>query len=479
MKNSKRLLALAVAAACGAPMAAYATNGMNLEGYGPIATGMGGASMAYDNGTAAMMNNPATLGSMPEGGRLDVAVGVLGPNITAATNDGSMKWKSGGDSYLMPAVGYAKKTGQMTWGVGAFAQGGMGTEYKNGGPGGAFAAAGVVNAVDANAVMATLMGTEERSEVGVMRILVPLAYEVNDRFTVGGSIDYVRATMDFKWLMPGGQMQSLIGSGNIDGSMVTGLMSLVGQPNGILALHAGYFDASDNSDFDGKMTGDGFSGKLGFTYTVNPQLSIGGVYHPKTDISDLSGSASVSLAVSMDGDGNVGNGAEADVIMTVPGKIKIVGFEWPETYGLGFSYQANEKWFIAGDVKVIAWSGVMKDFKMVFTANDGSVMTASLPMNWKDQTVMQLGASYKATDAFTVRFGTNMGTAVVPKETLHYLFPATVENHYTAGFGYAINKASSVDFSMTYAPEVKVTNPDGFNVTHSQTNWQLMYSHRF
>lgn len=482
MKNSKRLLALAVAAACGAPMAAYATNGMNLEGYGPIATGMGGASMAYDNGTAAMMNNPATLGSMPEGGRLDVAVGVLGPNITAATNDGSMKWKSGGDSYLMPAVGYAKKTGQMTWGVGAFAQGGMGTEYKNGGPGGAFAADGVVNADDANAVGATLMGTEERSEVGVMRILVPLAYEVNDRFTVGGSIDYVRATMDFKWLMPGGQMASFIGSGNISGTMVDGLMDMMGPGTGptdpgIVGFHAGYFDASDKSDFDGKMTGDGFSGKLGFTYTVNPQLSIGGVYHPKTDISDLSGSASVSLAVSVDVTGDTT--PEQDIVMTVPGKIKIVGFEWPETYGLGFAYQANDRWFIAGDVKVIAWSGVMKNFKMVFTAADGSVMNASLPMNWKDQTVVQLGASYKATDALTVRFGTNMGTAVVPKENLHYLFPATVENHYTAGFGYAINKASSVDFSLTHAPEVKVTNPEGFNVTHSQTNWQLMYSHRF
>jgi hypothetical protein len=42
----------------------YATNGMNLEGYG-LRYGMGGASMAYDNGTAAMMNNPATLGLMP------------------------------------------------------------------------------------------------------------------------------------------------------------------------------------------------------------------------------------------------------------------------------------------------------------------------------------------------------------------------------------------------------------------------------
>ena len=39
------------------PGVAFATNGMNMEGYGPIALGMGGASMAYENGSAATMNN--------------------------------------------------------------------------------------------------------------------------------------------------------------------------------------------------------------------------------------------------------------------------------------------------------------------------------------------------------------------------------------------------------------------------------------
>ena len=63
--------------------AAYATNGMNMEGYGPIATGMGGASFAYDNGTAAMMNNPATLSLMESKARLDLAIGFLAPNITS------------------------------------------------------------------------------------------------------------------------------------------------------------------------------------------------------------------------------------------------------------------------------------------------------------------------------------------------------------------------------------------------------------
>ncbi|HRE07779.1 MAG TPA: hypothetical protein PKX00_19340, partial [Opitutaceae bacterium] len=49
-----------------------ATNGMNLEGYGPVATAMGGASLAFDNGTAAVINNPATLGLLPSDHQFDL-----------------------------------------------------------------------------------------------------------------------------------------------------------------------------------------------------------------------------------------------------------------------------------------------------------------------------------------------------------------------------------------------------------------------
>ena len=60
----KTLAGMLAIAGFAAPGVSFATNGMNMEGYGPIATGMGGASMAYDNGAAAMVNNPATIGLM-------------------------------------------------------------------------------------------------------------------------------------------------------------------------------------------------------------------------------------------------------------------------------------------------------------------------------------------------------------------------------------------------------------------------------
>ena len=62
---------------------------------------------------------------------------------------------------------------------------------------------------------------------------------------------------------------------------------------------------------------------------------------------------------------------------------------------------------------------------------------------------------------------------------MNYLFPAIVKNHYTVGAGYMFTKASSVDFSFAYAPEVKVNAGSGLTTTHSQTNEQIMYSYRF
>ena len=152
--------------------AAHATNGMNMEGYGPIATGLGGASMAYDNGTAAMMNNPATLGLMPAGNRLDIAFGTLSPDITSKVS-GMPDAASAADMFLMPAFGWVQKNGQFAYGAGVFAQGGMGTEYA------------------ADSFMAAGSGEKVMSQVSMGRFLVPAAYDVNDKFKIGASLDFV------------------------------------------------------------------------------------------------------------------------------------------------------------------------------------------------------------------------------------------------------------------------------------------------
>ena len=126
MKYNKKASAFLICLLLLATRAGHATNGMNMEGYGPIAMGLGGAAMAYDNGTAAVINNPATLGLAAQGARLDLALGLLGPDVKSA--QGGESWTSDADAFYMPAFGWNKKQGRLSYGLATFAQGGMGTE---------------------------------------------------------------------------------------------------------------------------------------------------------------------------------------------------------------------------------------------------------------------------------------------------------------------------------------------------------------
>jgi long-chain fatty acid transport protein len=105
------------------PASVWATNGMDLEGYGPIALGMGGASLAYDNGTAAVMNNPATLGLMAAGStRIDLALGKLGPDVSASviTPQGRIRAGSLAKAFYMAGCGHRAAPGSSHLRFGRF-----------------------------------------------------------------------------------------------------------------------------------------------------------------------------------------------------------------------------------------------------------------------------------------------------------------------------------------------------------------------
>ncbi|MDO8958182.1 MAG: outer membrane protein transport protein, partial [Rhodocyclaceae bacterium] len=366
--------------------------------------------------------------------RFDLAIGGLHPDVNAKYM--GMEAKSGGDAYYMPAVGYVRKDGKLTYGVGVFAQGGMGTEYA------------------ANSFMAMGSGTDARSELGVGRLIFPLAYDVSPDFTVGGSVDFVWATLDMK-------MAAQI-------SQLGGMMS---SPTGAFtgALGAGTdwarIDFSDSNDFSGSAKGTGWAGKLGFTYRASKQLTIGAVYQSKTSLSDLETGATGAAMTTQ--------GGFAD-----SGRIKVRNFQWPETYAIGLAFQATPQWLIAADVKQINWSKVMRDFKMTYESALGS-FNITMPQDWKDQTVLQLGATYQMNEQLALRFGVNTARNPVPDTYLNALFPAIIKEQYTLGAGYKFSKTAELNGSLTFAPKVTQAAASGVTSEHSQTNWQLMYSNRF
>ncbi|MBW8307121.1 MAG: outer membrane protein transport protein [Thiobacillus sp.] len=381
-----KLAATLAAVGLAVPSLATATNGMVMEAYGPIAAGMGGAAMAYDNGTAAMANNPATLGLMADSSRLDVMVGFVGPDVQTPLGT------SEDEAFYMPAIGYVKKQGNLAYGVGIYGQGGMGTKYANG----------------------------DKAQVSVGRVIFPIAYSVNERFNIGGSVDVVWGGMD-----------------------------LVADLNP--AYPGKEIDFTDDSDFTGEAKGYSVAAKLGFTYKLNDAITVGGVYQTAGNLPDLE-----------------------------DGAYTVDGFDMPPVVGLGLAWQASDRLMLAADVKDVMWGSSMNTVT-IYNSDNG--MVVPFKQDWDDQIVLSLGLAYQFSDAFTGRVGYNHGKNPIPDQNVNYLWPAIVEDHYTVGFGYAFNKQSEVNFGLSYAPEVSVTgtgpNNAGMTIEHSQVNWQLMYSHTF
>ncbi len=456
--------------------ALHATNGMDLEGYGPIATAMGGASMAYDNGTAAVINNPATLGLMTERARLDVALGVLGPHITAtspASADNifgvppNQSAKSSATAFFMPAFGYARRSGDWVYGLGVFGQGGMGCEY------------------DADSWRGLGFGLKNRSEVSVGRVIVPVAYRINDQWQVAATADLVWAGMDVQMAMSGAQFFDLVlpssqQFGRASGTIVQSFgQVLQSMPAGTSVDYA-YFNFSNGSPFTGAARSYGYGAKIGLVYTPSPALRFGLTFHTPTALADMKANGeTMSFQLNVPGMGHVPQ--------SLAGDYRIRNFQWPALLAAGFAWNPAPRWMVAADVREIFWKNVMKQFAMSFVASNaasngpfaGQNLDAVLFQNWDNQTVVQLGAAYQATDSLTLRFGGNFSNNPVPDRYLNCLFPAIVKDHLTAGFGWKFDQHSSVDASFTYGFDATVTNGVGAKISHKQTNAQVMYSYRF
>jgi long-subunit fatty acid transport protein len=282
----------------------WATNAMNLEGYGSIASAMGGASQAYDVGVAASMSNPATIGLMKQGGFLLSYNGML-PSVSATNKkvDSSTYGDvaEAGGLFNMPGMGFVSRGETFSFGLTMLAQGGMGAEYKKdsflGNP---------------NDLSDNKYPLVNQSELGVMRIVAPVAIELFPGFFLGGSVDWVLAMMDIKWAMSEGQFEDLTGFnkssiydnststhikgsashqlGSVEGNLIDTFRLMYGPLGGMAAVSTvnyAYFDFADDSPWTQNAKGWGMAGKVGFVYKPNAQFSMGGSYHTKTAMSDL------------------------------------------------------------------------------------------------------------------------------------------------------------------------------------------------
>lgn len=458
MTNRKIITLALMSALAGGTRVAQATDVFRLEGFGAVSRGMGGTATAHDVGPAGMMTNPATLSLMPEGDQVMVGLDMVTTNIDVTNTATGERVSSATHSrnrgpYLAPEMAYTKRIGAWAFGVGAFAQGGLGTEYGSG----SFLSR-------ANGDINT--GLENSSRLLVLNIPFAASFQVNEKLSVGGSIDAMWQGLNLDLLLGADQVVSLLGSGRASGTLVP---TLAGLP----ALRGAHFSLTRNQPLGSGVDAWGYGARLGLVYKAMENTTLGAAYTLKSQMSDMEGRATLTAVDAVAGQIPLG------------GKIKIKDFQMPAHLDLGISLRLNSQWTIAADVSRIFWKDVMKDIKVAFSADAGGELNILLPQDYKDQTVLALGMSYDLNEQLTIRGGARFATQALQSSTLFAVIPATPKVHVSAGLSYAFTKQSRVDFAYSHAFKETMDNTSLPNtsapiqVTHSQDNATLNYRYSF
>jgi len=453
----KKLRTLSAAILVFTSQMVHATEVFRLEGFGPISRAMGGTATAFDVGAAGMMSNPATLSLMAQGSELHLGLDAVVTNIdtknlATGENASSNNHSKNRGPYLAPQLAYTYHSGSIALGVGAFAQGGLGTEFGT-------------NSFLSRATGDLDTGLENSSRLLILNIPFAASYQVNDKLTVGASLDAMWQGLNLELLLGADQVGSLIGAGRVNGSLVPVL-------GGLPDLRGAHFSLSKNQPLNSGIDAWGFGGRLGMTYKVSNETILGAAYSLESQMNDMQGRATLTAI-----DGIVGQ-------IPLDGKIKLRNFQMPAKFDLGLSHRFNDQWMIAVDVSRVFWKHAMKDINVGFTSDDGGNIDILLPQNYKDQNILSVGLAYQIGN-WTLRSGARISDQALRSDTLFAIIPAIPKKHVSAGFSYDFSSENSVDFAYSHAFKESLDNSNLPNTSapirssHSQDNFTLAYIHRF
>lgn len=451
---TKHALALAFALVMVSPVAVYATNGMNMIGYGAKATAMGGVGVAYPQDAMAVAYNPASMTDVGQM-RFDATLELFYPpravrNVSGLL--GTTDQSSSDNFFPIPAIGAVMSDPNTPVALGmAIVGAGLGTNYNQ------------TRTYDSNGNCVPNFydpcGTvTPYKHVGVflmqMQMLPSIAYRITETQSVGVSL--VIAMQTFRAY----------------GLEAFGDIGFSGDANHLT-----------NRGYDWSFGGGyrlGWFGKF-----FNQRLNLGLNYSPQVNMQKFN---------------------EYSGLFAGHGE-----FDIPQSYAAGMAFKVTDKSHVAFDIVRINWSSVRSIGNLGPNAADpnnlnpnGICITSpantpecnlggdlGMGFGWHDQTVYKLGMDYKWSSNLTLRAGVNYGKSPIQKDQVLFnmLAPATTEKHFTFGYTQAIDKDS--DYSLTYMHALRntISGPTPFpppnttgdtaSITMAQTSLSLAYGLRF
>lgn len=414
MSFKRSLLATSVAASMMMAGAAHATNGYQLIGIGSYQMGMAGAVTSNPGSAMTAITNPAGIAEISP--QADFSMEAFMPTRHVSLQSGAPLVKSDSNLYGVPSLGWTAPISDgsnVYFGGGMYATSGLGVDYLTQAGSG--------------------MNFQGYSQLGVFEMAPTLAWKVNDKMTLGASLNIGYMQLGFK--------QGITNSST--GTPITG--SSPGMP-------PAYIDMSQSAN------AFGFGATIGMMYKINNMVTVGASYRSKQKFQELKYNLSAGQ-VSVQGN-------------AMPAGRYTAQLDIPQQLSAGVTVRPLNGLSISGDVKWINWANTMKDFYV--TMPNGTRM--NLAPGWKNQMVYALAANYQVTPKLAVRAGFNYGKSPVRSETVgnNLIFPAVVEQHYTAGLTYDLNNHWNIGAAYMYAPKKSFTAPANSGQAGDNNNGQTI-----
>lgn len=398
----KALVGVLAVAGLAMPGMASATNGYFSHGYGMTAKGMAGAATAMAKDTFGGANNPASM--VWVGDRMDIGVDWFSP-IRSAERSGGAGMAAG--------LNGTSESGSENFLIPEFGYNMMMGEkmslgvtvYGNGGMNTDYSNTSYTCS-PAGPVNNMLCGSGDLGIDLMQLVIAPtLAYKVAPNHSVGVSplIGYQR----FK-------AEGLQGFAGFTASGTTNNLT--------------------NQGYDSAY---GFGVRVGYMGKLSDMVTVGAAYSSKISMSEFD---------------------DYKELFAEQG-----GFDMPENWNLGIAIKATPKATVAIDYQRINYSGVN---------SVGNPSTNMAPLGadngrgfgYDDVDVVKLGVEYAYSNNLTLRAGySHTNNPISSRDvTFNIIAPAVIENHYTLGFTYGLDKNSDITMAYMHAVDNSTTGESLF-----------------